>query len=140
MRSQTPSGRRKIAADHRETAGGGQPDSGAGGRSAGRAGNDATPPPAARFGLMSNDIPLPDSLTLRTAEGEVRVATAREAVDLLSTAWPAERGPLHRDALETCLKVLDGHRSAVDGAAALAAAAREAGLLAAPDGLARPEP
>ncbi|MCO6049920.1 DUF982 domain-containing protein [Mesorhizobium sp. RP14(2022)] len=62
--------------------------------------------------------------------GESRaVATVQEASELLSsTDWP-DAGPLHRDALGTCMKVLDGHRSTVEAEEAFTQAAREAGLL-----------
>lgn len=56
------------------------------------------------------------------------VSSARQAAALLSsTEWPAH-GPRHRDALDACLKVLDGHRSTVDAEQSLVEAAREAGL------------
>ena len=64
-------------------------------------------------------------------DDETAVATAREALLLLSSVdWPGERGPLHEDAVETALKVLDGHRSAVDGLDRFVEAARQAGILA----------
>ncbi|MGO4842821.1 DUF982 domain-containing protein, partial [Rhizobiaceae sp. 2RAB30] len=43
-------------------------------------------------------------------------------------------GPRHRDAVDTCLKVLDGHRSTIDARNAFIEAAREAHILA-PDRL-----
>ena len=45
---------------------------------------------------------------------KVIVREVEQARDLLMNDWPSRRGPRHRDALETCLKVLDGHRSTVD--------------------------
>ncbi len=38
-------------------------------------------------------------------------------------------GSVHRDAYETCLKVVEGHRSAVDGCRRFMEAARDAGML-----------
>ena len=64
-------------------------------------------------------------------DDETAVATAREALLILSSVdWPGERGLLHEDAVETALKVLDGHRSAVDGRDRFVEAARQAGILA----------
>lgn len=59
-----------------------------------------------------------------------RIWTTRQAADCLMTAWPLNRGPRHRDAVETCLKVLDGHRSTSDAREALIAAAEESEVLA----------
>lgn len=75
------------------------------------------------------DHPLPGPVSLSLDGEQKSIATVEEAVTLLSTGWPQDkRGPRHRDALETCLKVLDGHRSVVDAQAALGAAVEEAGL------------
>lgn len=59
-----------------------------------------------------------------------RIDNAREAVECLMTVWPLNRGTRHRDAVETCLKVLDGHRSTEDARRALIEAARESEVLA----------
>ena len=61
---------------------------------------------------------------------ETVVSDAAHARDVLIERWPGERGPRHRDALETCLKVIDGHRSTVDAELRFREAAREAGILA----------
>lgn len=58
-----------------------------------------------------------------------RIFSAREAAECLMTVWPLNRGPRHRDAVDTCLKVLDGHRSASDARRALVEAARESDVL-----------
>ena len=61
--------------------------------------------------------------------GVVSVGTAAAAFDLLSdTSWPV-RGLEHDQAIDAALKVMDGHRSAVDARDALVRAAREAGVL-----------
>ena len=61
--------------------------------------------------------------------GQVEVATAQQAYDVLSDpAWP-DRGPAHEEAVETALKVLDGHRSTVDAYDTFLRAAKEAGNL-----------
>jgi hypothetical protein len=52
-----------------------------------------------------------------------------EAKTLLFDAdWPV-RGPRYDDAVDACLKVLDGHRSSENARRAFVDAAREAGLL-----------
>lgn len=65
--------------------------------------------------------------------GQILVEDAAHARDVLIERWPGERGPRHRDALETCLKVIDGHRSTVDAEVRFREAAREAGILAEPE-------
>ena len=60
---------------------------------------------------------------------EVVVESVAQARDVLIERWPGERGPRHRDALDACLKVLDGHRSTEDAQTAFLAAAKEAKLL-----------
>lgn len=63
-------------------------------------------------------------------DGPVTIRTAQEAFEMLSgTDWP-ERGIEHEQAIDAALKVVDGHRSAVDARDALVRAAREAGNLA----------
>lgn len=63
--------------------------------------------------------------------GEFRhIRSAREAVECLATVWPLNRGPRHRDAVETCLKVLEGACPAADARRALVEAARESDVLA----------
>ena len=59
---------------------------------------------------------------------KVVVRQVEQALDLLMNDWPTRRGPRHRDALETCLKVLDGHRSTVDAEIRFREAAQEAGI------------
>ena len=57
------------------------------------------------------------------------VGSVGDAYALLNdVGWP-ERGPRHRDASETCLKVFDGHRSTADARNRFVEAAREAGIL-----------
>lgn len=67
---------------------------------------------------------------LSGANGSYPVRNAKEAFDVLSgTNWP-RRGTEHAQAIDTALKVIDGHRSAVDARDALVRAAQEAGNLA----------
>lgn len=78
-----------------------------------------------------SDHPLPEPVTLSLDGENITVSTVQEAVTLLSTRWPeGARGPRRQDALDTCLKVLEGHRSAVDARVALLAAVEEAGMAA----------
>ena len=78
---------------------------------------------------MIEDKPLPAPLRLSLHGEDHMVATVREAYDFLTTHWPEDaRDQRYDDATGACLKVLDGHRSAVDAADALRAAAEEAGI------------
>lgn len=62
--------------------------------------------------------------------GVTTVNTTKEAAQLLmDVRWP-RNGRLRSEAAETCLKVLDGHRSTIDAETAFLEAAREAGILA----------
>ncbi|MFI0843220.1 DUF982 domain-containing protein [Mesorhizobium sp. IMUNJ 23232] len=63
---------------------------------------------------------------------QIVVDDAAHARDVLIERWPGKRGPRHRDALETSLKVIDGHRSTVEAEIRFREAAREAGILAEP--------
>lgn len=69
------------------------------------------------------------SVSLRLDGGDVNVMSVDQAQQVLADQWPAEPGPRHRDATETCLKVIDGHRSTIDAQNALIEAALEAGIL-----------
>lgn len=75
--------------------------------------------------------PFEQVVRIETPQGVRAIASAEEAADLLlDTEWPI-RGPDHRDASETCIKVLEGTRSTGDARNAFVRAAREAGILAA---------
>ena len=64
-------------------------------------------------------------------DGEtVTVVSARQAADFLMTGWPGERNEWHRDALDACLKVIEGYRSTEDAETAFREAAARAGILA----------
>jgi hypothetical protein len=79
---------------------------------------------------MDDDKLFSTPLTIRRPGCEVAVRSVRQALDLLTDpGWPL-RGPRHRDATETCLKVLEGYRSTEDASVAFADAAEEASLLA----------
>ena len=81
---------------------------------------------------MMDEKPFDEPVTLEL--GRVgrcrRIDTTREAAECLMTVWPLNRGARHRDAVETCLKVLDGHRSTEDARRALIEAAKESDVLA----------
>lgn len=57
------------------------------------------------------------------------IRSTQEAAECLASAWPLNRGPRHRDALDTCLKVLEGYRSTADARRALIEAAKESDVL-----------
>jgi hypothetical protein len=79
--------------------------------------------------VASTKKPFDNPLTLRFADRDIVVSSVAEATELLADVnWP-ERGPRHRDAYETCLKVLDGHRTTENARRELIEAAREAGIL-----------
>ena len=60
---------------------------------------------------------------------DVIIEGAAQAAALLADVrWPGPRDDLHADALETCLKVLEGHRSTEDARARLVDAALAAGI------------
>ncbi|MER8462561.1 DUF982 domain-containing protein [Mesorhizobium sp. M1396] len=63
------------------------------------------------------------------------IRSAQEAAECLMTVWPLNRGPRHRDALDTCLKVLEGYRSTADARRALIEAAKESEVLVPDDKL-----
>lgn len=71
----------------------------------------------------------PVMISFDPGEKQISVRNTRQAAELLQTQWPAHRGPRHRDAVDACLKVLDGHRSTVDACNAFIEAAEEAGVL-----------
>lgn len=78
-----------------------------------------------------DDKPFEKTVLIRTPSGMVEVKGARQASEMLAdVAWPGPRDDRHADALETCLKVLDGHRSTEDAYLRLVEAAEAAGILA----------
>jgi hypothetical protein len=42
------------------------------------------------------------------------IASAEDAAAFLVAEWPGERDAFHRDAVDACLKVLEGYRSITD--------------------------
>lgn len=78
-----------------------------------------------------DDKPFDTPVRIQFGPGDVRVVTSTmQAAELLANIdWPGERDRKHRDAVETCLKVLDGHRSTVDARNTFVEAARGAGIL-----------
>ncbi|MEX0407527.1 DUF982 domain-containing protein [Aquibium sp. LZ166] len=70
-----------------------------------------------------------DTVKITAPSGTIEVASAQEAYEVLSDPdWP-KRGPAHGEAVETALKVMDGHRSTVDAYDTFVRAAKEAGNL-----------
>lgn len=78
-----------------------------------------------------NDKPFDSPVRVLLSPGDARsVGSTLEAAELLANiAWPGERDAKHREAVEACLKVLDGHRSTIDARNAFVEAARVAGIL-----------
>jgi uncharacterized protein DUF982 len=66
----------------------------------------------------------------RHPSGTRSIGSAREAADYLMSEWPGARDEWHRDAVDTCLKVMEGYRSTIDAERAFREAARRAGILA----------
>jgi hypothetical protein len=64
-----------------------------------------------------------------------QIRSTREAAECLMTVWPLNRGQRHRDALDTCLKALEGYRSTADARRALIEAAQESEVLVPEDRL-----
>jgi hypothetical protein len=66
----------------------------------------------------------------RGTRGEtLKVVSAGQAADFLMAEWPGERNEWHRDAVDACLKVVEGHRSTEDAETAFREAADRAGIL-----------
>lgn len=76
-----------------------------------------------------DDKPFDEPVLIRGPEGVLSIGSVRQARDLLASVdWPGPRDDLHENALDTCLKVLDGHRSTEDGRQRLVEAALAAGV------------
>jgi hypothetical protein len=71
----------------------------------------------------------PVRISLGGTPREVEVASAKQAADLLMGEWPRHRDERHRDAVDACLKVLEGYRSTEDAEHAFREAAATAGIL-----------
>jgi len=74
--------------------------------------------------------PFSQPIAIHTARGNAEIVSTASALDFLTGHWPVARGPRAEDAVETCLKVLEGYRSTVDAETTFREAAREAGILA----------
>jgi hypothetical protein len=70
----------------------------------------------------------PIVISLRRGES-LDITSAQQAADFLMTDWPGERDQWHRDALDACLKVMEGYRSTADAETAFREAADRAGIL-----------
>jgi len=57
------------------------------------------------------------------------IDSVEQAADFLMSEWSGERDSWHRDALDACLKVMDGHRSTIDAENAFHEFADKAGIL-----------
>ena len=57
------------------------------------------------------------------------IVSVDQAAEFLMSGWPAERDDWHRDAVDACLKVLEGYRSTADAERAFREAAQRAGIM-----------
>jgi hypothetical protein len=62
------------------------------------------------------------------ATGWRSLGSAEEAATFLTSEWPGQRDAFHRDALDACLKVLEGYRSTADAEAAVRDLVARAGM------------
>lgn len=78
---------------------------------------------------VRDDKPFEQPILVRTPAGAVAIGSARQASDMLADVdWPGPRDSRHADALDTCLKVLDGHRSTEDARTRFVEAVTAAGI------------
>src|SRR5262245_42266036 len=56
------------------------------------------------------------------------IGSAEEAAAFLTSEWPGERNGFHRDAVDACLKVLEGYRSTADAETAVRDLVARAGM------------
>ena len=77
--------------------------------------------------MTENRFDRPIVVSLREGES-LKIASAQQAADFLMADWPGERDEWHRDALEACLKVIEGYRSTADAENAFREAADRAGI------------
>jgi hypothetical protein len=59
----------------------------------------------------------------------LKITSAQQAADFLMADWPGERNEWHRDAVDACLKVIEGYRSTADAETAFREAAKRADIL-----------
>ena len=65
-----------------------------------------------------------------TGSETLEISSAEQAAELLMSAdWPGERDEWHRNAVDACLKVIEGYRSTDDAEKAFREAAAKAGIL-----------
>jgi hypothetical protein len=92
---------------------------------------------ASRLAAMMDSKPFERPVVVELGHvGKFRnIRSTQEAAECLMTVWPLNRGSRHRDAVETCLKVLEGSRSTAEARRALIEAARESDVLVGEDRL-----
>jgi uncharacterized protein DUF982 len=83
-----------------------------------------------RFAAMTQKLfERPVVVSRGTRGGSLTVVSAEQAADFLMADWPGERDERHRDAVDACLKVIEGYRSTEDAETAFRDAAARAGIL-----------
>jgi hypothetical protein len=72
----------------------------------------------------------PVAVSHGTGGKTLKIESADQAADLLMSAdWPGERDEWHRDAVDACMKVIEGYRSTEDAEKTFRQAAEKAGIL-----------
>ena len=71
----------------------------------------------------------PILINIDAARNVRTIDSVEQAADFLMSEWSGERDNWHRDALDACLKVLEGHRSTIDAEQAFRAFAEKADIL-----------
>ena len=71
----------------------------------------------------------PIAVSRGTQGNTLKIISVQQAADFLMADWPGERDEWHRDAVDACLKVIEGYRSTEDAETAFRAAADRAGIL-----------
>jgi hypothetical protein len=75
--------------------------------------------------------PFSRPILVRIGASEIRpIGSAEEAAEFLVSEWPGVRDSWHRDAVDACLKVLEGYRSTVDAERAFLDVVQRAGIAA----------
>ena len=91
-----------------------------------------TPQACRRFRHMHKPFAHPILLRADRTRNVRTIDSADQAADFLMSEWSGERDNWHRDALDACLKVLEGYRSTIDAENAFREFAQKAGILERP--------
>ena len=78
---------------------------------------------------MHKPFALPIVIRSSTPQNVRTIESVEQAADFLMSEWSGDRDNWHRDALDACLKVLEGHRSTIDAEHAFREFAQRADLV-----------